>query len=161
MIKKLILVLISFWLGGTALIDFAVVPTVFRTINDFFNAGELGIALFGKFNSIELLIASTLFLLSLKTFQRSKRNIIQLSLVVLALAIVLIYFSYLTPKLTSLTELWKKADALNSVSISGISDIQQEHQFYHRIYVMIDTVKLIILSTLLVLSLTNKEDQRG
>lgn len=161
MIKKFILIILSFWFGATALIDFAVVPTVFGTINDFFNAGELGIALFGKFNSIEVLLASTLLALSLIRFRRSKIAIIRLALILIGWSIVMIYFSYLTPKLTTLTELWKKADSLNSLSIGGISDIQQEHQFYHRIYVAIDTIKLIILATLLGLSVLNKEGERA
>lgn len=161
MIKKFILIILGFWLGATALIDFAIVPTVFGTINDFFNAGELGIALFGKFNLIEVFLASTLLVLCLITFRRSKLAMIRLALILAAWLIVMIYFSYLTPKLTTLTELWKKADSLNSLSIGGISDIQQEHQFYHRIYVAIDTTKLIILATLLGLSVFNKEVERA
>ena len=56
MTKKLILILVSIWWGWTAIIDFAVVPTVFAIVNDFFNAGELGIALFSKLNLLEVII---------------------------------------------------------------------------------------------------------
>lgn len=140
MTKKIALILVSIWWGWTVIIDFAVVPTVFSTINDFFNAGELGIALFSKINNFEIIIASSLIILS--------RKKLPLFLSVSVWIIVMIYFVYLTPKIIELTELWKKAEALKQISIAGIPDIQQEHQFYHRLYVGLDSVKLLILTVL-------------
>lgn len=143
MTKKFTLILLSLWWGWTALIDFAVVPTVFRTIHDFFNAGELGIALFSKLNILELILAPLLIFLF---WGKSKWR---LGLVITLSLIVIFYASYLTPKITQLTELWKKAEALNQLGISDIRDIQQEHQFFHKLYVALDTVKLLVLSFLI------------
>jgi len=157
MINKLILIIVSIWWGWTALIDFAVVPTVFNVINDFFNAGELGIALFSKLNLLELLLSSLLIVVSLIQFKNIKRGRIQLALGISSWMIVMFYFSYLTPKIINLTDLWKEAEALNKIGIAGINDIQQEHQFYHRMYVGLDSLKLLMLSFILGLSFFNKE----
>lgn len=147
MTKKIALVLVSIWWGWTVLIDFAVVPTVFRTINDFFNAGELGIALFSKLNIFEVIISSGLVVVSGLLLKQNKKKL-PLILSCLCFAIVMFYFAYLTPKIIYLTDLWKEADAANQIGIAGIADIQQEHQFYHRIYVAVDTVKLLGLTVL-------------
>lgn len=157
MIKKINFGLIICWLGWTALIDFAVVPTVFGTINDFFNAGELGIALFSKLNYLEVIVSSSLIALSCLELKRAQTGKLQLGLLVLAWTIVMSYFIFLTPKLTSLTELWKKADGLGLIGMSGIEDVQQEHQFYHRIYVGLDTVKILLLATLTGLEIFRQE----
>ena len=58
------------------------------------------------------------------------------------MVISLIYFSYLTPKLEELTEMWKISEAGKEIPVS---DIQQEHQYFHRLYVAIDSVKILIL----------------
>ena len=152
MTKKFILILVSIWCGCTAIIDFAVVPTVFKVIHDFFNAGELGMALFSKLNILEVLISSFLIVLSIYSFKQTGRGKLQLVLVICVWAIAVTYFCYLTPKLVQLTELWKEADLKNLVNIAGITDIQQEHQLYHRIYVGVDSVKLLLLTTLLALN---------
>lgn len=156
MTKKLILIFLSIWWGTTVLVDFAVVPTVFQVIENFFNAGELGMALFTKVNRFEVFLSSLIIGLSSLNFKRSKRFVVEFSLIVTAGLIVLTYLSYLTPKISELTLLWKKADSLGLVGIAGISDIQQEHQFYHRVYVALDTLKLLILSTLLIFKLAEK-----
>lgn len=161
MIKKLVLIFLSIWWGATVLVDFTVVPTVFQVIENFFNAGELGMALFSKVNKLELILSSLLVGLSSLHVKRSKRSLIEFCLILSASLIVLTYFSYLTPKISELTLLWKKADSLGLVGISGIMDIQQEHQLYHRIYVSLDTLKLLLLSVLIVLRLTEKTEENA
>lgn len=157
MTKKLALVLVSIWLGWTALIDFAVVPTVFSVVNDFFNAGELGIALFSKLNLFEIVISSLLIVVSVLHLKKEGRGQIPLLLACGAWVIVMFYFAYLTPKITELTAIWKKAELVNQMGIAGINDIQQEHHFYHRMYVGLDTLKLLILSFILGILLFRKE----
>lgn len=147
MTKKIALILVSIWWGWTVIIDFAVVPTVFSTINDFFNAGELGIALFSKLNIFEVILSSALIVTS-ACYLKTEKKKLPLILSVVSFAIVMFYFSYLTPKIVYLTDLWKQASATNQIGIAGIADIQQEHQFFHRIYVGVDTVKLLNLTVL-------------
>jgi uncharacterized membrane protein YozB (DUF420 family) len=149
MTKKIALILISIWWGWTVIIDFAVVPTVFKIINDFFNAGELGIALFSKLNTLEIIFSSLLIVVSAIHLKNSGRGKIQLALAVAAWMIVMFYFSYLTPKIIHLSDLWKEAETVQKMGIAGINDIQQEHQFYHRMYVGLDSLKLLMLTILL------------
>lgn len=149
MTKKIALILVSIWWGWTVIIDFAVVPTVFRVINDFFNAGELGIALFSKLNTFEVIVSSLLIVVSVFHLKKTGRGKIQLGLAVGAWIIVMFYFSYLTPKIIHLTDLWKEAETVQKLGIAGINDIQQEHNFYHRMYVGLDSLKLLMLSFLL------------
>ena len=161
MTKKLVLIFLSIWLGTTCLVDFAVVPTVFQVIEIFFNAGDLGVALFTKMNHLELILSSILVCLILLEFKKYRKKIIHLFLAVSATMIVVIYCSYLTPKIAELTLLWKKADSQGLTAIAGIKDIQQEHQFYHRTYVTLDSIKILILLTLLGLRLREKADEHA
>ncbi len=157
MTKKISLVLASIWWGWTALIDFAVVPTVFKIINDFFNAGELGIALFTRLNFLEVILSSCLIVALVLNFKEQRRGKIQLALACSAWLIVMFYLAYLTPRITELTALWKEAEMVNKMGIAGINDIQQEHQFYHRVYVGLDSLKLLILSFIIGLNVFRKE----
>ena len=157
MIKNFILLLASLWWGWTVLVDFVIVPTVFQTVNEFFMSGQLAIALFSKLNFFEVIVSSALVALSVMYFNQHKRGKIQLALSFSAWVIVMIYFSYLTSKITDLTLLWQKADLSNEMGIAGIVDIQQEHQFYHRVYVGLDSLKLLILSFIIGLGLFRKD----
>jgi hypothetical protein len=156
MIKKLVLIFLSIWLGTTCLVDFVVVPTVFQVIENFFNAGELGVALFTKMNVLELILSLTLVCLISIEYRKYNRRVVHVFFAISAAIIVVIYFSYLTPKIAELTLLWKKADSQGLVAIAGIKDIQQEHQFYHRTYVTLDSIKILILATLLIFRLREK-----
>ena len=93
MTNKIVLVLVSLWWGWTALIDFAVVPTVFSVINDFFNAGELGISLFTKFNLLEVVLSSLLIAVLSFHSKKTGKGIIQLALACSAWIIVMFYFT--------------------------------------------------------------------
>ncbi len=155
-LHSLFVSLISLWLGWTILVDFFVAPTIFRVIEDFFNAGELGMALFSKLNNLELILSSILMFITVMIYRRSGNKVI-LILVSLVTLLIILYFSYLTPKIIYLTELWKKADGMGVIGIEDISDIQLEHQFYHKLYIALDTLKLIILATLLGYSVVKKE----
>ncbi len=157
MTKKIVLILTSIWWGWTALVDFAIVPTVFRTIPDFFQAGELGIALFSKLNLFELVIATALVIACVYQLRIHKQGKIQLIASLCAWVIVIFYVGYLTDKLIELTDLWMKADASNQVGIAGIIDIQQEHQYYHRVYVGLDSLKLLCLTFMLAAGLWERK----
>jgi hypothetical protein len=151
------IVLISLWFGWSILVNFFIIPTAFKKIPDFFLAGELGIAVFSHLNNLELITGTTLVgILSIAV----KRNRASLPLLISAFvlfAISLTYFAYLTPKLIKLTELWKRLDLMGMTSAAGIPDIQQEHQFYHRLYVFLDSIKLLLLVTLLGYGLIKEE----
>jgi hypothetical protein len=141
----LILALTSTWFGWTVLVDFFIVPTVFTEIDDFFKAGALGISVFSKLNNLELIAASFIMGLAVMNFDLKRSSILSLATAILLGITSLFMFSFLTPKIIYLTELWKTADMMGLVGLSGIADLQQEHQFYHRIYIGVDTLKMLLL----------------
>lgn len=149
-LNHLAIAVLALWLGLSAFTDFFVIRTAFEITGDFFKAGDLGIALFGKLNRFEIVFAS--FLLIEVVLNPGKSRFLQLVKLLLTLvlfSIALTYFSYLTPKIMELTDFWKEADKLGTLSFGGIADVQTEHQFFHRLYIGLDTVKMLLLSVLL------------
>jgi hypothetical protein len=153
----LFIVLVSLWWGWTVLVDMFIVPAVFGHIDEFFKAGELGITVFSQLNSLEIIVSSVL--VGILAFQcRLNKNAWKLlgpGLICWIIAVT--YFAYLTPKITELTALWKQADLMGLTSVAGIPDIQQEHQYFHDLYVSIDTVKLGLLTIMLILGILRGE----
>jgi hypothetical protein len=156
MIKKnaypLFLILVAIWWAWTFLVDFFVVRLVFAHVEDFFTAGELGIALFRKLNSLEIIVASAV--LALGVLRRSKLFI---GLALCGWIISMSYFIYLIPKIAELTELWKAAEAAGVIHSGSIPDVQLEHQFFHRSYILVDSFKLLLLTSMLPLAIWKKE----
>lgn len=151
------LVLVSLWWGWTVLVDMFIIRTVFSVIENFFQAGDLGVAVFSKLNNLELIVSTGI--VTLLSYQVSK-NKNALKLLVLSLGawvISLVYFSFLTPRLTEMTNLWKKADALGVSGLNGIADIQQAHQFYHNLYIATDVIKLVLLTIILIIGIVQEE----
>ncbi len=149
-----LLILLSVWLGWTVLVDFIVVPGVFRNIHNFFEAGDLGIYLFQRLNSLEVVVATFVLAVIIFIFRKNRRTLPLLIAAVMVFLISLVYFSWLIPKIQHLSELWKLSEAGKEIAIA---DIQQEHQFFHRIYVVMDTIKILILLFMLV-SAVGKEE---
>ena len=144
-LSTLFLSLTSIWIGWTVLVDMVIVPTVFRIVPNFFNAGDLGIALFSKLNQFEVVVATLNIVILAFALQKRKKVLPLLMLSILSFSIVMFYFSYLTPMITHLTDVWKQSDLAGIYNVPGIGDIQQAHQKYHRIYVGMDVLKLLIL----------------
>jgi hypothetical protein len=146
------LLLLGFWLGATLMVDFVIVPSVFRIINDFFNAGELGITLFSKFNLVEMVISTTLVTITAYLLSRGVALHAPLLLAVLAWIIVMVYVFYLTPKLSHLTELFYQSELTGEMAQGGYPDIQQAHQYFHRVYIILDSIKILLLALLATLT---------
>jgi hypothetical protein len=155
---SIFILLLSFWLGWTLLVDFVVIRTVFSTISEFFEAGDLGIAVFSKLNNLEMIVSTLLLSLLSHQTLKNKKSLKLLVLGLLGWTIVMIYFTWLTPKLIQLTDLWKAADRMGAIGVSGIQDIQQEHQFYHKLYIRLDSLKIFVLSTLLGVGIWKNEE---
>jgi hypothetical protein len=149
----LFLVLVSLWWGWTVLVDIFIVPTVFRQIDDFFKAGDLGIAVFSRLNNLELIVSSVLVGILAYQCKINKNAWKLLALSLVSWIIAVTYFAYLTPKLIELTALWKQTDLMGLTSVAGIPDIQQEHQYFHNLYIALDSVKLGLLTIMLILGI--------
>jgi hypothetical protein len=156
-LSSLFLFLTSIWWAWTFLVDFFVIRTVFKIVDSFWTAGKLGMALFTQLNLLELIV-STVLVAVLAMATRKRREALPLFLAALITwIIVMTYFTYLTPKLIYLTELWQRADLMGLTSVKGIPDIQQEHQFFHNLYIGIDSAKFIILTIMLGFAMWRRE----
>lgn len=149
-LSNIALATLAIWLGLSLFTDFIVIRTAFEITGDFFKAGDLGLLLFGKLNNFEVVFGSFVFIEVILNPHKSKLiNFSVLILVLSLLGIALFYFSYLTPKIATLTELWKEVDRLGVLGLGGIPDVQSEHQFYHRLYIGLDSLKMMTLAILL------------
>jgi hypothetical protein len=151
------LIVVSLWLGWSVLVDIAIIPTVFKVVTEFFIAGELGMAVFYKLNNLELVAATSLVVICIFQMKKVRSTFPFLIMSLIGLSLVLFYFSYLTPKIMMLTDHWRQANLLGVESIAGIRDIQQEHQFYHRMYITLDSIKILLLSSMLALGIYQQE----
>jgi hypothetical protein len=146
------------WLSTTLLIDFMVVPLIFRNIPKFFLAGEIGSQLFMKYNRIELLFI-TLIITHLIFFKKNFRHLKWLLLLSsLLLAITLVYNFYLTQRMREIGIVWEYVDQTGQLGTKNIPDVQQAHQEFHRIYIFLDSFKIGFLLILTSLSLKFKND---
>jgi len=152
------LLIVSMWWGWTVLVDMFIIRTVFATIDNFFQAGDLGIAVFSKLNNLEVIVSTALVAVLSFQFTKNKKVLPLLVMSIVAWIVAMTYFAYLTPKLVELTELWKKTDLMGLAGAAGIPDIQQEHQFYHRLYIGMDSFKLVLL-TVMILYGSFKQDK--
>ena len=152
------LILVSKWWGWTVLMDIFIVPVVFRHVDDFFKAGEFATSLFSQINILELIISSLLLVLLSFITMKNKKMLPLFLMGISVFAISFTFFSYLTPKISTITGLWKQADMIGLVGIAGIPDIQQEHHFFHNLYIILDVVKLLLLTIMLTFGLTTKQN---
>ena len=157
-LKYMILILLSMWWGWTVLVDFFIVPAVFQIVDNFFQAGELGIAVFSNLNRLEIITASLLTGILSVSVIKNRGHLFLFLMSIILWAISMTYIAYLTPKLIELTALWKNADLTGQINIPGQPDIQQTHQFFHRCYIITDTFKLCLISIMLILVSTKKDN---
>jgi hypothetical protein len=153
----LFLICTSLWWGWTVLVDMFVVRTIFSTIDDFFAAGDLGMSIFTQLNNLELVIGSVMIVVLVFESKSNNKILDFFILSLICWMMIIFYFSYLTPKLIELSTLWKQSHLLGISNAGSIKDIQQEHQFYHRLYMKLDSLKLFILTVLLFLSIWKQE----
>ena len=145
------------WWGWTVLVDFFIIRTVFANLDSFFQAGNIGIAVFSKLNNLEVIVSTILVALLSFQMTKNKKILPMLIMSLIAWAVVMTYFTYLTPKIVELTDLWKQTDLMGISAVAGIPDIQQEHQFFHRLYIGLDSFKLLILSAMILFGIWKDE----
>src|SRR5690606_29318795 len=120
---------------------------LFRHIDDFFTAGGLGIAVFSKLNVLELFSGGALLLI---TFIKRHWPLTFLAAACFILAMT--YHFWLTPNITALTELWKTTDLMGLAGTAEIPDVALEHRFYHDLYIKLDALKILLLTSILALA---------
>jgi hypothetical protein len=138
-----LVILFSLWLGLTIAVDFVAVPLVFRTISHLNEAGSLGIAVFSRLNDFEILIGVAALVLAIIFARKSGvRGKILLAMSVVLTGLAFTYSFWLSPTISQLTEKMH-IEVLESAAYLAI---QQEHRFYHDLYIKLDTVKILILA---------------
>ena len=147
------LIFLSLWLGWAVLVEFIVIPAVFRIVDTFFTAGNLGIEIFRKVNVLELLAAAVVVSATTLIFRNNKKSWPLLTLAVIALVLVLNNHFYLVPRLTVLTEDWSKTGLVAENFRHLLPEYQQEHQFFHKLYFGLAGLKLLLLLSLISLVL--------
>ena len=120
-------------------------PAVFQTIPNFFLAGEMGIQVFSRLNRLEFPLACIMLALLLWRLRAYPKLKWLLPINLILTGIAGIYLFSLTPKIAELSGAWEYADKMGTLGALGYTDIQQQHQIYHRVYVITDTVKLALL----------------
>ncbi|MBY0515589.1 MAG: hypothetical protein K2P81_01685 [Bacteriovoracaceae bacterium] len=138
------LILSTIWFSWSLLVDFFIIPNVFQKIPDFFMAGNLGLAVFSKLNLLEFPLATLLMISLIFHFKKTQAQKWLMISGFLLLGIASIYLFSLTPKLSSLTATWEYAEKMGTLGPHG-QDVQQLHQNYHRLYIGMDSVKMLLL----------------
>jgi hypothetical protein len=151
---------ISFWLASswwmmTIVADLIVAPAIFRVVENFFNAGDLAMLLFSKITVVEMIVASLVLALSVM-IHKSQKSTSLLIIFSICWVLTLFYVFYLIPKIVDVAEVWKKSDSLGLAGMGDIKDAQQEHQFFHRMFIVLDGLKLSLLSMALGLRIFRK-----
>ena len=89
----------SGWFFCSAAVDFVAIPTVFKILTDNAIAGKIGVAVFKKFNLLEIVFALALVPAALNLGKGTKRRFVALCSFAL-LPLPFFYRFYLTPKIT-------------------------------------------------------------
>lgn len=153
---KMILLILGAWLFTTVLVDFFAIPAVFQNVSKRFEAGMVGMSVFSRFNTLEILFALGL-IISLwcsKTPIVYKKAVMVFSFILLGLAVT--YKFYMTPAITEIN--LKMRNEINTVVIEAL---EKEHQLFHSLYVKLDSAKLFILMGMIILLFVNKERKRS
>ncbi|MCB9061071.1 MAG: DUF4149 domain-containing protein [Halobacteriovoraceae bacterium] len=138
---------LSMWLGTTLLVDFVAVPTVFRTLNELYSAGEVGISIFSKYVYAEIILCA--FAIFTAFFLKKKWKYI-LPLLVLGTGLGG-YFYIIIPKITAFTGELKKLEEMKLVGelIKTYEISSQSLDYFHSLYIKMDSGKIVFLVILI------------
>jgi hypothetical protein len=138
------------WLISTIFIDFFAVMAVFKNVSNIFEAGTVGMYVFSSFNKFEIIFGIFLLLISFTnplTNLKMKNTMIIISAILLSFA--LYYNFFLSPKITTLTHSMHDIGMGNK----GYDEIERMHGIFHKRYVSMDSIKLLLLLALLCLGI--------
>lgn len=149
---------LSSWILLTITVDFIAIPTIFRTLKDVNLGGAIGIELFPKVNFVEVILACGLIIclfysLSIKT-RLFDRFVMVMGFFLALLSIF--YFTFLSPEIKTLTlEMSNKMG-----DFSALPSLSVQHQFYHKLYIKLEGLKLLILVIMLGWSVNLKRNNQ-
>ncbi len=133
-------ILLSIWIAATCLVDFMVVPLVFKHTPDMMKAGLLAVDLFKRFNIVELVLS---LLLGLNQFYLRKNlmtTLLQFMLSIFLFLLISFFLFWLSPSIEA---------TANMIISAGSAGAPSESLAYfntlHSSYVTLDSVKLLVL----------------
>lgn len=140
-IQKLFLIIFSLWFGMTIMVDFVAIPQAFRTLPNKEMAGQLGVKVFSIFNWFEVVFALPIFTSAFfLKFASCMKKRAYAAIAVTLMALSISYFYHITPAIVDLsTQMHSLTDS------NAIAAVQTQHDFYHKLYVKLDGLKLILL----------------
>ena len=138
------------WLFFTLFIDFFLVPTTFRTLGTPAIAGPLAIKFFAFFNILEFSIGMILVITEIVYKNRARYNY-HVGIVALLFIIAAAYLFYISPQIVKYGSLMEST----SIDSNMLKSYIDNHQFFHKLYVKIDSVKLLLLMALALVSFRN------
>ncbi len=159
LLLKFLLIFLGGWFFTTCVVDFVAVPNVFRTVTNLKEAGNVGIKVFTTYNKLELIFALGVCGFFWKLPVHNK-NILWVSrgLSVVLIGLVAFYMLHLNPNII------KFAGQMHEIGIGneGYEAVEEQHRFYHHLYVKLDGFKLISLLFLQVVSVISwRENEAG
>ena len=139
-LQRFFLPAVCSWFFMTVLVDFIAIPTVFRNISKISEAGKIGMTVFGRFNYFEIFFAVILLIISFsyKTQKRWNKFII---IVVPLFILSLLYTFKFTPAITYY------GTEINQTMVTSpiYAELQSNLAFYHKLYRIMDSIKLLTL----------------
>lgn len=137
---EMVLPFLLAWFLMTILVDIVTIPTVFRNSSSITDAGKIGMTVFGRFNTFEVVFSVIVLIgaiVNLKVLKNKKWVFFAAPLVIWAC----LYKFYMTPMITNTTL------EINQTQVSDprYVELQSTHAYYHNMYRYFDTSKLIFL----------------
>lgn len=154
-IEKIYLMILSAWFSMTCLIDFVVMPAVFRTLSSRAEAGKVGMKIFMAMNGLEVLFGVLVLGLGIKLYQRLDLKKVLLGLWILLALLAFGYRFHVSPKIVNLANQMHEIGEGNR----GYEALAEQHNFYHKLYVKLDGTKLVVLLFILGMGLRQRHKE--
>ncbi|EPZ51479.1 PF13664 domain protein [Bacteriovorax sp. BAL6_X] len=154
LLKKHVLLSLIFgvclsWFFATVFIDFIAAPNIFRNVSSLKEAGTLGGIIFTSFNIIEMIFAVLLIIATFLYRKKGKTTFIMKFIAVTTLVLAIVYTTQLSPGIRD-----------SQIAKSNYTHTDEEYQVfedklrgYHKLYVRLDSYKLLALLTMCGVSL--------
>jgi len=133
-------ILLAIWIAATCLVDFMVVPLVFKHTPDMMKAGLLAVDMFKRFNIVEMILS---LLLGLNQFYLRKHlmtTLLQFILSIFLFLLISFFLFWLSPAIEA---------TANLIISAGTTASPSEHLAYfnnlHSSYVTLDAIKLLVI----------------
>lgn len=138
---KLLLIFLVAWLSTTLMVDFMVIPGAFRVLQDLAQSSRLGLFIFSSYNKVELLLSLAALVCAGALYKKGRAYALPIITSIL-LVITLSYLFILTPNIAHLRE---QRLAVQESNPALAQELKKELMFYHRLYVGIDSGKMLLL----------------